>query len=101
MKTILQKPISIFVVGVLLIAAPLLLFPINLFQGEIVYQEGLVETVVDAPLSLSYFVGMGYSPEDLIGIKSFHLKPGGYLLAVLLIVGIPGLIAYRVGLRKK
>jgi hypothetical protein len=60
----------------------------------------LVERVVDAPLSLSYFVGLGYNPEDMIGIKSFHLKPGGYVLAALLILGIPGLIAYRVNLRK-
>ena len=101
MKSVLQKPIYVFLISMLLIALPLFLFPINLFQGEIVYQHGLVESVVDAPLSLSYFVGLGYNPDDMIGIKSFHLKPGGYLLAVLLIVGVPGLIAYRVGLRKK
>jgi hypothetical protein len=79
----------------LLIALPLFLFPINLFQGEIVYQRGLVESVVDAPMSLSYFVGLGYNPEDMIGIKFFHLKPGGYVLAAMLIFGIPWLIAFR------
>ena len=100
MKSVLQKPIYAFLISMLLIALPLFLFPVNLFQGEIVYQEGLVESVVDAPLSLSYFVGLGYNPEDMIGIKSFHLKPGGYVLAALLILGIPGLIAYRVNLRK-
>jgi hypothetical protein len=100
MKSVLQKPIYVFLISMLLIALPLFLFPINLFQGVIVYQEGLVETTVEAPLSLSYFVGMGYNPGDLMGIKSFHLKPGGYVLAALLILGIPGLIAYRVNLRK-
>jgi hypothetical protein len=100
MKSVLQKPIYVFLISMLLIALPLFLFPINLFQGVIVYQEGLVETTVEAPLSLSYFVGMGYNPDDLMGIKSFHLKPGGYVLATLLILGIPGLIAYRVNLRK-
>jgi hypothetical protein len=95
MKSVLQKPIYVFLISMLLIAMPLFLFPINLFQGEIVYQHGLVESVVDAPLSLSYFVGFGYNPEDMIGIKSFHLKPGGYVLAALLILGIPGLIAFR------
>lgn len=99
MKSVLQKPIYVFLISMLLIALPLFLFPINLFQGEIVYQHGLVESIVDAPLSLSYFVGLGYNPDDMIGIKSFYLKPGGYLLAALLILGIPGLIAFRV--RKK
>jgi hypothetical protein len=100
MKSVLQKPIYVFLISMLLVALPLFLFPINLFQGVIVYQEGLVETTVQAPLSLSYFVGIGYNPDDLMGIKSFYLKPGGYVLAALLILGIPGLIAYRVNLRK-
>jgi hypothetical protein len=100
MKANFKKPLFVFLVSMILIALPLFLFPINLFQGVIVYQEGLVETIAEAPLSLSYFIGLGYSPDDLMGIKSFYLKPGGYLLATLLILGIPGLIAYRVNLRK-
>jgi hypothetical protein len=100
MKANFKKPLFVFLISMILIGLPLFLFPINLFQGVIVYQEGLVETTVEAPLSLSYFIGLGYSPDDLMGIKSFLLKPGGYLLATLLILGIPGLIAYRVNLRK-
>lgn len=101
MKVILKKPLLVFIISMLLIATPLLLFPINFFQGQIVYQNGIAETVVDAPLSLSYFIGLGYSPEDMVGIKTFHLKTGGYILAVLLILGIPGLLAYRVSLGNK
>lgn len=58
--------------------------------------EGLVETKIEAPLSLSYFFGLGYSEEDMIGIKDFYLKPGGYILAFLFTLGFPSLIALRV-----
>jgi hypothetical protein len=81
------------------IALPLCIFPINLFQGEIIRMEGLVETKIQAPLSLSYFFGLGYAEEDMISIKDFYLTPGGYILATLFTLGFPALIAFRVHLR--
>jgi heme/copper-type cytochrome/quinol oxidase subunit 4 len=101
MKDYLKKPWFIFILSVFCIAIPLCVFPINLFQGEIILQEGLVETKVQAPLSLSYFLGLGYREEDMIGIKDFYLLPSGYALASIFLIGIPGLIAYRFSLRKK
>jgi hypothetical protein len=34
-------------------------------------------------------------------IKDFYLLPQGYLTAVIFILGIPGLVAYRVYLKRK
>jgi hypothetical protein len=100
MKQLFQKPIYIFFFAMICIALPLCLFPINLFQGEIVYMNGLVEVVEPAPLSLSYFLGLGYNEEDMVGIMDFHLLPSGILTAVIFIFGIPALIAYRIYLKQ-
>ena len=99
MKSKLSQPWFIFMISFFAIALPLCIFPINLFQGEIIMMEGLVETKVQAPLSLSYFFGLGYAEEDMIGIKDFYLTPGGYILAALFTLGFPALIAFRVHLR--
>ena len=56
MRTQLKKPLVIFALSSLLIALPLFLLPLNLFNGEIIYQRALVEQKVAAPLSLSYFI---------------------------------------------
>ena len=53
------------------------------------------------PLSLYFVSGLEYSKGELKGIKEFHLLPKGYLMAILFIVGIPALTAYRVNLGYK
>jgi hypothetical protein len=97
----LKKPIVIFIILVLFLLCLFFLFPINLFSGEIVIKEGLVEVVEQRPLSLSYFIGLGYDESDMDIIKDFYLLPQGYLTAVIFILGIPGLVAYRVYLKRK
>jgi hypothetical protein len=87
-----------FFVCFLIIALPLILFPVNLFDGEIVYKNGLVEPT---PLSLSYFFGIGYHPSEMEPVASFHLVAKGYFLAFILTLGIPALISYRVYLALK
>lgn len=94
-----KKPLVIFFLGVILIATPLFLFPINLFNGAIVYESGAQKIVQDAPLSLSYFVGLGYKEQDMIGISNFYLKQEGYILAFCLIIGFPALLAYRLKIK--
>ena len=74
---------------------------INLFDGKIVYEEGMQSYTVDAPLSLSYFIGIGYDEADMVGVKDFYLTTKGILMAVIFIVGIPALAAYRVFLGKR
>jgi hypothetical protein len=101
MKKILSSPKLLFITLVLFFLCIFFLFPINLFDGEIIYQKGLVTITEKRPISLSYFIGMGYDKEDMEGIKDFYLVPIGYLIALIFIVGIPALIAYRVHLGKK
>lgn len=101
MKKLLRNPVKVFILMLLIIAVPLCIFPVNLFQGEVVLENGISEQVVKAPMSLSYFFGLGYNEEDMIGIKRFYLLPEGYLLAFLFIFGIPALAAYRVYLGKR
>lgn len=101
MKKILQKPFLLFILMVFIIALPLCIFPINLFSGEIIEVHGITEYKVEAPLSLSYFFGLGYNPAHLVGIKDFYLLPSGYITAFALILGLPGLLAYRVSLSNK
>jgi len=99
MKQILKNPILLFFVLAICIALPLCIFPINLFNGEIVSGDGLQEITEKAPLSLSYFFGLGYNEEDMTFVKDFYLLPAGYLLAAVFIIGIPALVAYRVYLK--
>lgn len=94
-------PWKIFILSVVVLATILCVFPINLFQGVIFYENNLQEMVVDAPLSLSYFLGIGYEEADLIGVKTFYLKPSGIFLAVAVLLGIPFLVAYRLYLKKE
>lgn len=101
MKYLAKRPIILFLVLVIILNVIFFLFPINLFEGEIIVQNGLSNFKEVRPLSLSYFIGFGYDPSDMIGIKDFYLLPKGYLTAFLLIFCLPALIAYRVSLGKK
>ena len=98
---VLSKPIVVFVVVFLVIALPLFLLPINLFPGEAIQQIGAIEHPIKLPLSLSYFIGIGYDPKDLEGIKDFYLLPQGYALAFCFIIGLPAVISFRVHVAKK
>ena len=98
-----KNPIAIFFATVLILCLLFFVFPINLFDGKIVYQEGLNELTVERPLSLSYFIGLGYSEADMVlgttTVKSFYLTIKGGLMAVIFIVGFPALLAFRIHLR--
>lgn len=96
MKNLLQNPYALFIALALIIALPLFLFPINLFPGEIIIERKLVQITEKAPLSLSYFIGLGYNVDDMSDVKDFYLLTQGYILAGIFIIGIPFLAAYRV-----
>lgn len=100
MSRLFSQPIAVFLLLCLGVSLPLFLFPINLFPGEIVLNTGVGQSTVSAPLSLSYFVGIGYAQEDLQGIKDFYLLPEGIALACILTVGIPAILAFRIHLRR-
>ena len=94
-----KKPLLIFLLGVILIATPLFLFPINLFNGAIVYESNVQKVVQDVPLSLSYFIGLGYKQEEMKNVTDFYLTREGYVFVFLIIIGLPTLIAYRFKLK--
>ena len=97
------RPLPIFIISFLVISLPLFLFPINLFKGEIIEKTPVNELPLPAKpkkLSLSYFIGIGYDPSDMSNIKDFYLLAEGYFFAAVLLIGIPGLLAYRVSLNK-
>lgn len=97
----IKNPLYVFIFSLLLIALPLFLFPINLFSGEIIISINGVEQISEAPLSLSYFIGLGYETSDMVNIKDFYLVPKGIALAVCLLLGVPFMISYRVYLKQK
>jgi len=80
----------------LIVCVLLFTIPINLFDGEIVFNVNGVEFTEKAKMSLSYFIGIGISKEELKDVQSFHLVGMGYFLASLMIFALPTLIAYRV-----
>ena len=95
MKQLLRKPVALFCVLAFALALPLCTLPINLFPGVVVYGSGVAAINVDAPLSLSYFFGLGYNEEDMVGITDFYLNARGYLLAICFLIGVPALVTYR------
>jgi hypothetical protein len=101
MQSLFKKPLFVFCLAVIFIAIPLFIFPINFFDGVIIMKNGLSETKIDAPLSLSYFIGLGYNSQDMEGIKDFYLLPKGYLLAFCIILGCPAIVTYRIFLAQK
>lgn len=101
MKSFLGKPFNVFLVLFVFLALIFFLIPINLFDGVIVLKNGIQEELIDTPLALSYFIGIGYSNEDLVGVKDFYLVPKGYMMAFLFIFCVPALAAYRVHLWKQ
>ena len=100
MKREVKQSITYAVAASAVIATVLFLLPIELFDGEIVHKVGTEEVVEPHPLSLSYFIGVGYDEENLETIIDFHLTTRGIVTALIFIFGIPGLIGYRVYLQK-
>lgn len=101
MNSTMKKPVIIFLGSMLLLLAIFFLFPINLFDGVIIEQRGIQEFVHERPLSLSYFIGVGYDQKDMEFIKDFYLTGKGYAMAFIFTVGIPFLLAYRIYLKQK
>jgi len=56
---------------------------------------------ISAPLSLSYFLGIGYNEKDMENVEDFYLTGEGYTLAICFLFGIPFLIALRIYYRNK
>ena len=95
----MRKPIVLFFALSFILALVFFLFPINVFDGVIVYKDNLTAFEVEAPLSLSYFVGLGYDSEDMVNVETFYLTTKGIVMAFLFILGFPAILAYRMHLK--
>jgi uncharacterized membrane protein YiaA len=94
-----SRALAIFAVTTLVLAIIFFTVPINIFDGQIDYKEGNREYTVDAPLSLAYFIGLGYEDADMQFVQDFRLTTKGWVMAVIFIFGFPALLAYRIYLK--
>ena len=99
MEKVFKRPFVVFAIFASILAAIFFLFPINLFDGEIVVDRGLQKFTADQQLSLSNFIGIGTEGMKEFGIVDFYLKPQGYIIAFIMILGMPAIIAYRLYLK--
>lgn len=95
----LKNPWIVFCIGTVLIASIFIFIPINLFDGEVHFNNGVQKFTEPTNLALSYFFGIGIRPGDMKDVVGFNLTAKGYALAAIFIIGIPGLLAYRVHLK--
>lgn len=96
----MRKPIVLFFALSFILALVFFLFPINIFDGVIVHKDRLFEFHEERPLSLSYFIGLGYDKDDMETIKTFYLTTKGIVMAFLFILGFPAILAYRMHLKQ-
>jgi len=97
----LNRSILAFLISFLLIGGTLFFLPINLFSGEIVEKSTGVSKTISTPLSLSYFLGIGYDQKDMENVQDFYLTGEGYALAICFLFGMPFVIALRIHYRNK
>jgi len=100
MNSSIKKSILLFALSFILIGFILFVFPLNLFPGEIIETNNGITRTISAPLSLSYFVGLGYEEAEMDGVVDFYLTKTGYAMAFCLLIGIPFLISLRYYYRK-
>ena len=97
----MKNPFLIFLIGVVVLAIIFFTLPINLFDGVIEIEEPHRSFKVDTPLSLSYFIGLGYEESEMTNVKDFYLTVKGIIMAIIIIIGFPALFAYRMYLRNQ
>ncbi|MCH2224352.1 MAG: hypothetical protein MK066_06235 [Crocinitomicaceae bacterium] len=95
MNSILKRTLIIYISLVLLLAILFFTIPIALFDGVIEFEDSVQSFMVKTPIPLSYFLGIGTGDMEAAGVKDFYLTMTGYILAFVLILGVPGLISYR------
>jgi len=99
MSAAAKKALIVFGIGAVVVAAILCTIPVDLFDGEVVWNINGQEVARPQNLSLSYFFGIGVDAEQLQYVESFRLTGQGWMLVFIFIIGIPGLIAYRMYLK--
>lgn len=99
MTSMKTRALAIFAVTALVLALVFFLCPINIFDGEMHIVNPPQDYVIEAPMSLSNFIGLGYDEADMEFVESFNLTTKGLVMAIIFIFGFPALLAYRIYLR--
>ncbi|MDB3905121.1 hypothetical protein N9335_01440 [Crocinitomicaceae bacterium] len=97
----MKNSILAFFVSFVVIGGVLFFFPINLFSGEIVENSSGISKTISAPLSLSYFIGVGFQESEMDDVEDFYLTGEGYAMVFCFLFGLPFLIAFRIYLHSK
>lgn len=95
----MKRSLVIFTLSFIAIVCLLFFAPIELFDGEIHYKQGLQDFVIDKKMTLSEGLGFGLRQKDLEGVESYGLKTVGYLFVFLFTLALPALITYRLHLQ--
>lgn len=101
MTSMKTKALAIFVITALVLTIVLFVVPINLFDSQIHYVEPTRDYIVEAPLSLSNYIGLYEDEASMEFVESFWLTPKGWFMVVIFIFGFPALLAYRIYLKGK
>jgi hypothetical protein len=91
----------IFILLQMGILIPLLTLSLRLFPGELVVSTGGVErTFENTNVSLSYFLGLGMTPEEKNQLVSVSLYGRGWILVFCYSILLPLFITYRIHLKR-
>ena len=101
MKQHQRKALLIFISVSFILALVFFTLPINLFDGVIIEENGISRVEHERPLSLSYFIGLGYDEADMANVADFYLTTKGKILAFIFIFGFPAVLAYRIMLKSE
>lgn len=99
MSAAAKKALIVFSISAVAVAVILCVVPVDLFDGEVVWSIEGHEFTREQNLSLSYFFGIGVQDAQWEYVDSFRLTAQGWLMVFIIILGIPGLIAYRMYLK--
>jgi len=99
MTSMKTRALAIFVISAFVLAVVFFSLPINIFDGQIHVVDPPQDYVVNTPLSLSYFIGLGYEEGHMANVESFNLTTKGWVMAFVFIFGFPALLAYRIYLK--
>lgn len=97
MRALLKRPILLgILVGVLLLVLCIFV-TVPMYDGIFHYDHELVHIQTDGKVALSYYFGFGLDRTRANGIlpTQIELKPIGYVLFILIHLGLPALVAIR------
>jgi energy-converting hydrogenase Eha subunit F len=95
MMPIWRKPYFVFAVSLVVLAVVFLLIPVPLFDGEVIFNNGISEWTVQTKMTLAQVLKIGVNEAELVDVKAYYPILQGYVLLALMLIGFPALVAYR------